>query len=141
MGAGTYWGHLAFGLFMVSTAAFSHRPWLTEAPFDEFEDVLHSITATGMGFAFAFGVVIRLLQRERGDNPRKIFDAVAIVAATALPLMGDLWPAYGGLTQRVLFLVAYLWYGAEAHVVGTLAESARHNVLPPPDGAVTQPPV
>ncbi|MFN0299590.1 MAG: DUF998 domain-containing protein [Burkholderiales bacterium] len=62
---GTYWVRIAFGVCMVGTAAFSHKPWLANVPFDPFEDLLHSVTATGMGFAFSFGVVARLLQRKK----------------------------------------------------------------------------
>ena len=49
---------LAIGvLICAAAAAFSHRPWESGAPSDATEDLLHSIAATGMGFAFAFGVV------------------------------------------------------------------------------------
>ena len=50
--------HGCFGVMMLGTAAFSHRPWLPDVPFDPIEDLLHSATATGMGFAFAVGVVL-----------------------------------------------------------------------------------
>lgn len=111
---GACWMHAAFGAFMIGTAAFSHRPWLADAPFDPFEDFLHSVTATGMGFAFALGVVARLLQRERGEGWKKAGDAAALAAATVLPPLVQLWPSIGGLLQRTLFLIAYLWFACEA---------------------------
>lgn len=106
--------HLVFALFMISTAAFSHRPWRPAAPFDPFEDLLHSITATGMGFAFSCGVLARLLQRTPRDTSNRAFDALAIGAAIGMPAMSGLWPSVAGLTQRMMFLVAYAWYGREA---------------------------
>jgi hypothetical protein len=111
---GTYWMQLAFGVCMVGTAAFSHKPWLPNVPFDSFEDFLHSVTATGMGFAFSFGVVARLLQRKHGEASRKAFDGVALVVATAFSPLGELWPSIAGLLQRVMFIVAYLWFAHEA---------------------------
>jgi len=111
---GAYWMHSTFGVFMIGTAAFSHKPWLTNIPFDSFEDLLHSVTATGMGFAFSFGVLARLLQRGKGEKLYIAGDAVALVAATVLPLSGLFWPSMSGLLQRTLFVVAYLWFAREA---------------------------
>lgn len=109
-----YWCHLAFGLFMISTAAFSHQPWIENVPFDAFEDVLHSFTATGMGFAFSFGVLLRLFQRKSEAKPTRAFDVLAIAVAIGMPVMAGALPSVAGITQRALFLVAYVWYGNEA---------------------------
>ncbi len=111
---GAYWFHMAFAVFMIATAAFSHRPWLPGVPFDPLEDHLHSFTATAMGFAFSFGVVARLLQRDAGEKGRRLFDIVAVAAAIALPSLSGVWPSAAGLLQRSMFLIAYLWYGVEA---------------------------
>jgi len=108
------WFHLAFGVCMVGTAAFSHYPWLPGVPFDPVEDFLHSLTATVMGFAFALGVVVRFLQREKGDRAGRLLDVTAVAAATFLPLLMARQPEIIGLLQRLMFGVAYLWYGREA---------------------------
>jgi hypothetical protein len=108
------WCHLVFGVCMVGTAAFSHQPWLDGIPFDPIEDFLHSLTATVMGFAFAFGVVARLLQREGEDRVGRLLDVTAVAAATFLPLLMATQPAIIGLLQRTMFAVAYIWYGREA---------------------------
>ena len=112
--AGAYWCHLAFATFMISTAAFSHKPWLESIPYDEVEDLLHSFTATAMGFAFSFGVLFRLLQRKIDERNKKLFDILALVIATVIPLVGSYVPSIGGLVQRALFTIAYIWYGSEA---------------------------
>ena len=111
---GTYWMHLGFAVFMLSTAAFSHKPWLTELPFDLTEDILHSITATGMGFAFTLGVLVRFFQREKNQTVYKIGDVIAIIIASSLSPLGEIWPGVAGLLQRIIFLVAYCWYSSEA---------------------------
>ncbi len=116
---GTYSMHVVFAICMVGTAAFSHKPWLANVPFDPFEDLLHSITATGMGFAFSFGVVVRLIQRKNNERLRKTFDVIALIAATTLSPLGELWPSIAGLLQRTMFFVAYLWYAHEALTAGS----------------------
>lgn len=104
----------AFGVFMISTAAFSHRPWQTGVPFDEFEDLLHSVTASGMGLAFAAGVVAVTLRRGSGAMRARAFDVVAVLASVVLPMGMANWASVGGLLQRLLFLIAYVWYAVEA---------------------------
>ncbi|WP_239287925.1 DUF998 domain-containing protein [Candidatus Nitrotoga sp. 1052] len=111
---GTYWMHLVFAAAMLGTAAFSHRPWISGVPFDEFEDFLHSVTATGMGFAFCFGVVARFMQRSRSELLARSLDVFTVAVATAMPLISALYPSNGGLIQRAMFLIAYVWYGKEA---------------------------
>lgn len=110
----TYWMQLAFGLAMLGTAAFSHKPWLPGVAFDPFEDWLHSLTASGMGLAFIAGVLARLWQRPRRELANKLFDGIALGVATAMPPLGLLWPSTAGLLQRTMFVVAYLWFAQEA---------------------------
>jgi hypothetical protein len=108
------WFHAAFGVFMVATATFSHRHWVVGAHFDPIEDSLHSFTASAMGFAFSFGVLARLVQRGRQGESGRVLDAVALVAATVIPLLMTRLAGIDGVIQRLMFMVAYLWYGREA---------------------------
>jgi hypothetical protein len=103
-----------FGVLMLGTAAFSHKPWQAGVPFDEFEDLLHSITATGMGLSFAVGVVVIALGRVRPTLATRGFDLVAIAASVILPMGMANLPTLAGLLQRVMFLVAYVWFALEA---------------------------
>lgn len=107
------WLHAAFGVLMIATAAFSTRPWLPGVPYDPVEDALHSFTATAMGFAFAIGVVLRLLRRREGLVSR-VFDLVAVGSAIVIPLAMSALPEWQGLLQRGMFVIAYIWYGAES---------------------------
>lgn len=125
-GLATYWLHLVFAACMVGTAASSHKPWDAVVTFDRFEDLLHSATATGMGFAFALGVVTRYFERGPNESRMRVLDGVALVAATVLSPVGAILPDFGGLLQRVMFAVAYVWYGLEAivHARGSTASDA-----------------
>jgi hypothetical protein len=75
---------------------------------------LAAFTTTVMGFAFAFGVLVRLFQREAGDRAGKLLDGTAVAAATFLPLLMASQTDIIGLLQRAMFAVAYIWYGREA---------------------------
>lgn len=108
------WMHLAFGVLMISTAAFSHRPFIAGVPLDPIEDLLHSITATLMGFAFSFGVLVRFFQRPKKNSIAGAIDLLALAAAVVFPLLMAAQPALAGLFQRLMFFTAYAWYGKEA---------------------------
>ena len=107
----------AFGVFLTAVAAFSARPWLPNLPYDPVEDWLHSFAATGMGFAFALGVGVRWWQRPR-QAKRQLADLVAVAASIFIPLAMSFLPDWDGLFQRLMFTIAYLWYGLELLNVG-----------------------
>jgi hypothetical protein len=106
--------HAGFGALLIAAAVFSHRPWIAGEDFDHVEDVLHSIAATAMGFAFVGGVVVTALGRSRGDTWPRTFDIMAVAASVAVPLGMAARPDIEGVLQRLMFVVAYAWYGAEA---------------------------
>lgn len=120
------WGTLALGLFgvMMVAAAFSHKPWESGIPFDETEDLLHSITATVMGFAFALGVVAVGIRRPIPAGWHRVLDSIALVAAMAIPLAMSQSASHAGVLQRLMFLTAYGWYTAEA-LAGDSVSSAQ----------------
>lgn len=110
----TYWTNLAFAAFMFGAAAFSHKPWIPASPSDQFEDFLHSVCATGMGFAFCVAVVARFAQRGQHARLGRPLDALALIVATVMPLILASSSTAGGAVQRVMFAVAYVWFGHEA---------------------------
>lgn len=99
--------HGSFGLFLVAAAVYSHRPFLDGVTYDAVEDLLHSIAATAMGFAFAAGVLVVGWRRIPRWGP---IDVVALVAAVAIPIAMSVTDGYDGLLQRGMFAIAYLWY-------------------------------
>ncbi len=118
--SGARWGrwgklfHGMFGVLMTAMAAFSHRPFESGITFDRTEDLLHSVTATAVGFAFAFGVVALMVRRPGRITSRRTLDVTALAASVAIPLSMSAWSGNAGLLQRLMFLVAYLWYTTEA---------------------------
>ena len=115
------WGaglHTAFGVSMVAAGAFSARAWDERLPFSQLEDLLHSVAATAMGFAFALGVAFVALERWKQHRAWRLIDLAAVTASVALPLAMATATDLAGLFQRAMFLVAYLWYGLEAAEAG-----------------------
>jgi hypothetical protein len=116
---GRRWGpagrmlHRVVGVCLVAVATFAHMPW-ENLPYDEFEDLLHSIGSFGVGFAFTAGVVAVSLGRPRGAWRARLFDWVAIVAAFVIPMTMFNVTGIAGVVQRVMFGLAFVWYGAEA---------------------------
>lgn len=134
---GVVWMQLTFGVMMVATATFSHQPWISDVPFDPLENHLHSFTATFMGFAFTFGVVIRFLQRWNQVSSGKMLDLLAALCATFIPMLMLFQPDIAGLVQRLMFLVAYVWFGKEAlELYRTVSPSVTHDkpATAPPAG-------
>jgi len=122
----TYWCNLLFAFAMFAAAAFSHAPWLAGVAADAIEDFLHSIAATGMGFAYCLGVVARFLRRPPGALLGRGLDVISLTVAIVLPLLLAAASEYAGLVQRVMFGVAYIWFGREALLAaGRISETAR----------------
>jgi len=105
--------HGSFGVLMISAAVFSSRSWEPNKPFDPVEDVLHSVSATGMGFAFAFGVAVLIWRDLTTERRFRLLDASAVGASILIPLSMMNWGGSAGLLQRGMFLIAYVWYGRE----------------------------
>lgn len=118
--SGYRWGgwarlfHGMFGVLMTATAAFSHSPFEPGIVFDRTEDLLHSVAATAMGFAFALGVLATMVRRPERSILRRVLDMAALAASVIIPISMGVWSGSAGLLQRSMFLVAYLWYAAEA---------------------------
>lgn len=114
---GTRWGvagrlvHRAYGVAMIAVAAFAHMPW-ENVPSDAFEDTLHSVAASTVGAAFTIGVLIVATRRSR--TWMRVFDALAVAAALGFSMAMFNVEGIAGVVQRTMFVVGYLWYGAEA---------------------------
>ena len=117
VGHGSRWdgtgrlAHVGFGVSMIAAAVFSHGPW-DGSTFDEFEDLLHSTASFGVGLFFTVGLVLVAVRRTDPPGWLRAVDAVALVAARVIPLvMANI--SAPGLVQRVMFIVAFVWYGLE----------------------------
>ena len=121
----TYWCNLVFSIAMFAAAAFSHAPWLPGEVADRFEDFLHSVAATGMGFAYSIGVVARFAQRPRGALVGRALDALSLITAVILPLLLASASDVAGLAQRIMFGIAYVWFGREALIAASRLSEGR----------------
>lgn len=107
--------HAGFGLLMLATAGFSTRSWQPGRAYDPTEDLLHSMAATALGFAFALGIVATTLHASKPQRRRRWpVDAIAVLASVVLPLAMSGFPDLAGALQRLMFAVAYAWYATEA---------------------------
>ncbi len=109
--------HTAFGVGMLGVAAFSHRPWIADAPFDASEDRVHSVFATMVGVAFIAGVVAVVIARRSHSWRSTLPDLLVLLIAAVVPLAMEsgVW----GILQRVMFLAAACWYAREARRLRT----------------------
>lgn len=121
-GVGGRLAHGLYGVSIIAAAAFAHMPW-EDVPYDAFEDLLHSVASFAVGLGFAVGVVIVTLRRGPGAGLIRVFDIVAIAAAVIIPMIMFNVTDVAGAVQRTLFLIAYLWYGAEAIRLATTVSS------------------
>jgi hypothetical protein len=106
--------HASFGVLMLAAGAFAARPWDRELAYSPFEDLVHSVAATAMGFAFAFGVAAVAVVGWRRRGRRRLLDVGGVVASVAIPLAMVGVQEWAGALQRLMFLVAYAWYGMES---------------------------
>jgi predicted cobalt transporter CbtA len=98
---------------MFAVAAYSAKPWMPDAGFDATEDLLHSVAATVMGFAFAFGVAAVAIQLRTTGTGWRLLDGLAVAASVVLPLGMSTFGEADGVLQRMMFGIAYVWYGRE----------------------------
>ena len=104
--------HLVFAVSMFGVAAFPTRPWDDDVAFVESEDLLHTVFASAMGFAFITGVVMLIVARRERSAIAAVWDWAALLVTMVVPLTMStgIW----GLLQRIMFLSAGAWYGREA---------------------------
>lgn len=123
--------HLGFAVGMLGVAAFAHAPWVEGVPFVASEDLLHSVFASVVGFGFIAGVLAVTLARRPFSWRRAVPDLLALGVAMVVPLMmsAPVW----GLLQRLMFLVAALWYAREA-VLATSRAARPEGVVGCADG-------
>lgn len=138
-----FWGRLVmriYGISMIAAAAYAHKPWL-DVPFDQFEDLLHSVAATTVGAAFTIGVL--LVTARRGPNAGwvRAFDLLAVAAAVIIPVTMFNVTDVEGLVQRIMFVIGYLWFGAEAvrslRSGASVAAATREAAFPQTDTILT----
>jgi hypothetical membrane protein len=112
-----------FGACMIGAGVFSTRSWVPGTGFDATEDVLHSVAATVMGFCFIGGVISILVNDRSACRGLKTTGWVAVTVAIMVSVGMTALPGVDGALQRLMFTVAYLWFGAQAIAVRRAARS------------------
>ncbi len=102
---------LFFGISMLSVAVFSNKPWVEGIPYNNTEDVLHSIGSSAVGIAFIANVIVISMSRIHHNSKTITFDLFAIIASLIIPLSMGFLAGYRGILQRAMFTVSYIWYG------------------------------
>ncbi len=121
--AGDHWGlagrsiFRVYGASIIAAGIFSHMPW-EDVPFDAFEDTLHSWASGLVGFSFIVGVVSVGYQRGPRVTSAHVFDALAVIAAIGISYFVFAAPDVAGVIQRIMFVIAYAWFGLEAIRIG-----------------------
>jgi hypothetical protein len=103
-----------FGLVMLASAVWSHRPWWPGAGFDAHADRLHSLAAQVAGGAFLAAVGLRMAQRWVLRQGLDVLDIGTALAALLAPLAMLLRAPGPGAAQRVMFGLTYLWLVRQA---------------------------
>ncbi|WP_435157449.1 DUF998 domain-containing protein [Haladaptatus sp. DFWS20] len=120
------WGavfHAGFGVFMIAAAVFSTKSWDVAMTYDPIEDVFHSIAATLIGFCFTFGVLAIILRRRKAHLEIRWLDLVALSATVVMPVSMMVLNNFAGVFQRIMFLVAYVWYLREVNPLLTTSNN------------------
>lgn len=95
-----------FGLSLLMTGVFQHAPLIEGHAVNIFHDTMHSIFASTTGFSFT------LLAIGHAFMTSKMQRYVALtmgLVATIIPILMITFPDYMGLSQRIMFVTAFLW--------------------------------
>lgn len=98
---------LIFGICMVLTAAFPHKPFVENRPYSVTLDNLHSVFASLGGFSAVMGFIL-LGVNKPGLKGKILYFSVA-AAYTVLPMLMFAWPVYQGIFQRLIFTIFIVW--------------------------------
>jgi len=96
-----------FGLGLLGVAIFQHGPIIEGISADLFEDMMHSVFATTVGFSFIlFAVSTAFIETKRTRRVSALL--IAVLAASLSALMFAV-PDLAGLWQRIMFILAFGW--------------------------------
>lgn len=96
-----------FGLSLVATGFFQHKPIVAGIPFNAFEDQMHSLFASVVGFSFTvFAMSLIWIESERNRKLQAF--GMALLAMILSILIFNL-SDYAGIWQRVMFASSFGW--------------------------------
>lgn len=96
-----------FGIGLIFTGFFHHAPIIEDIPYSIFEDQMHSIFATIVGFSFTlFAISVAFIEKE---TLNRIIAFLIGIVATGLSILMFYVPDYAGLWQRLIFNFSFAW--------------------------------
>ena len=111
---GARWLLGSYGFLMLCVAAFSTVSWDASVTGNATESLLHSIAAAAMGFAYGIGIFWVALTDRAASFGWRVFSLAVVASSIALPISAALFTPLGGLLQRIMFALAYIWFIVEA---------------------------
>lgn len=98
---------VAFGLSMVLTGVFSHRPIDPYTEYSVLQDQLHTVFSAAVGTGFAVGTLAFGFAASRRSARFACFSATA--CAVAIPIAMNAFPDVAGILQRLMFAISFVW--------------------------------
>ena len=114
LGSAARLGLALFGVGMISSGAWSRRPWQHTASFDQRADRIHSLSARTAGMGYVAAGLAHVSDRWHVADTHLAITVAAQVTALVCPAITFRVPRVGGVAQRVMFGVSYLWIGSLA---------------------------
>ncbi|QSX09433.1 DUF998 domain-containing protein [Alkalibacter rhizosphaerae] len=98
---------IVFGLALMGTGIFQHRPIVEGLSFNMLEDQLHSIFASVVGTAFTlFAISVAFIEKEKEDRIGAILMGLASILLSLLIFRVS---SLAGIWQRAMFFLAFGW--------------------------------
>ena len=106
-----YWFHkillTLFGIGLMLVAVFQHAPIIEGIAFNTFEDRLHSVFASLVGFSFTmFAFSAAFIE---ASNQRKALAFLLGISSMGLSMLMFGAPDFMGLWQRMMFILSFGW--------------------------------
>lgn len=96
-----------FGIGFLMTAYFQHAPIDTSIFYDVFEDKMHSISASIIGFSFTlFAFSAAFIET---NTRRRVIALVVGFFSTGLSILMFSLNSFSGLWQRLIFIISFIW--------------------------------
>lgn len=96
-----------FAIGLIMTGIFHHAPIVEGIPFSDFQDQMHSIFASIVGFSFTlFAISIAFIEEEKN---RRIIAFIVCLGSMAISVLIFTVPDFAGIWQRIMFIGAFGW--------------------------------
>ena len=117
-----------FGTLLVAIAFFRHAP-IEALPYRVWEDQVHGVLATAIGFVFTFFMVT--LAFILPDKEARLVTLMLAILTTILSMMMLVLPTARGILQRVIFIYAFgyliVFFSRQKQQKTTLEIEEEHN--------------